>query len=479
MMKTNLWKRNALRGLALITAAAIVCLGLAGCQSGSAGDCTASSQQTASTGDSASSGGQALAEAVYPEELAYPGEDDYDAWEEWYDQIRAKWDAETDAAGLVDFFSDSSRVFLSGAEGENLVYSPLNTCLALGMLAETTAGESQTQILDALGAEDITTLRAQVQSLWEQNYSDDGMVTSVFANSLWLRDNLTYRQDTLDTLAACYYASSFSGMMGSSGYDRQLQDWVNQQTGNLLEESVSGLSLKEDTVMAILSTSLFRATWTDSFSEQNNTQGTFHGSNGDEEVTFLNRSHSGTYLTGEGFTAAVLSLNYSGGMWLILPDEGVSVDEVLAGDGLNQILTYLNAGEEELSWEDVGLSAETRLISFSVPKFDVSSEMDMLDGLVELGITDVMIPGAADFSTLLDMSQLEDGAFLSTAVQAARVSIDEEGVTGAAYVELATTEGAEDVPPEQVDFVLDRPFLFVVTGVSGAPLYVGVVNQMG
>ena len=30
---------------------------------------------------------------------------------------------------------------------------------------------------------------------------------------------------------------------------------------------------------------------------------------------------------------------------------------------------------------------------------------------------------------------------------------------------------------DEVDFVLDRPFIFVVTGGGGLPLFAGVVNQ--
>ena len=30
---------------------------------------------------------------------------------------------------------------------------------------------------------------------------------------------------------------------------------------------------------------------------------------------------------------------------------------------------------------------------------------------------------------------------------------------------------------DEIDFVLDRPFLFVITGAQGLPLFVGVVNQ--
>ena len=58
----------------------------------------------------------------------------------------------------------------------------------------------------------------------------------------------------------------------------------------------------------------------------------------------------------------------------------------------------------------------------------------------------------------------------------ARVGIDEQGVKAAAYT-LATRDGGSSTPDEEVDFVLDRPFLFVITGVDGLPLFVGAVNQ--
>ena len=32
--------------------------------------------------------------------------------------------------------------------------------------------------------------------------------------------------------------------------------------------------------------------------------------------------------------------------------------------------------------------------------------------------------------------------------------------------------------PEELDFVLDRPFLFVIRAEGAAPLFVGIVNTM-
>ena len=70
-----------------------------------------------------------------------------------------------------------------------------------------------------------------------------------------------------------------------------------------------------------------------------------------------------------------------------------------------------------------------------------------------------------------------DELALSQAKHAARVKIDEDGCEAVAYTVLLmeTTEMIEQ--PETVEFKLDRPFLFTITGLDGLPLFAGIVNQ--
>ena len=81
-------------------------------------------------------------------------------------------------------------------------------------------------------------------------------------------------------------------------------------------------------------------------------------------------------------------------------------------------------------------------------------------------------PASADFSPMTADTE----AYLSQARHAARVAIDEEGVTAAAYTVMMTA-GAAAPPEEEVDFALNRPFVFVITGTDGLPLFVGIVHQ--
>lgn len=425
-----------------------------------------------------------LAEAEYPEMAPYPkdedyfnehGMGDYDAWSEAWDVWRKSMDTfavNTDFHELDDFIATSTAQFLTGAGKENRVYSPLNVYMALAMLAETAGGDSRQQILDLLGEDSIEALRASAAALWRSNYRDDGVVTSIMANSLWLRNDMTYSQEVLDTLANTYYASAFSGEMGTPEYTAALRDWLNEQTKGLLTEQVSELNLHPSTVMALASTLYFKAGWNNEFNETLTETAVFHTPSGDADVEFMHQTTLATYYWGEHFAAVSLHFQQGGDMWLILPDEGYSADQLLeSGEAMDFLLQRPADGKKATVY-----SFQKYLkVNLSLPKFDASSDLDLIEGLKKLGVTDVFDMHAADFTPLA--ADTDDPLYINKAEHAARVRIDEEGCEAAAYTVLLLYAGSAAPPDEEVDFTLDRPFLFAVTGDSGLPLFVGVVNQ--
>lgn len=96
--------------------------------------------------------------------------------------------------GLESFFSAGIRQFLSENEGENKVCSPINIYLELAMLAELTDGESRQQILELIGTDSVEALRTQAKEVWNAQYRNDGVTTSILANSCgWMRRFLLFR----------------------------------------------------------------------------------------------------------------------------------------------------------------------------------------------------------------------------------------------------------------------------------------------
>ncbi len=409
---------------------------------------------------------QTIAQAQYPEMAQFPlDEYDDEAYNAWWEGVQAQRRELGDTAPLEAFFARSAQTFLSGAEGENRVYSPLNVYMALAMEAQLTGGNTQAQLLDLLGSGGMDALRQQAKDVWNASYRDDGALTCILASSLWLNQDVTFKQNTMDTLAQDFYASSYRGEMGSAEFNKALQDWLNEQTGGLLEEQAGNIETDPNTILALATTVYFKAKWSDEFFPENTAPQTFQAPGGDMETDFMHQSHSQDYYWGDKFSAVSQYFETGGSMWFLLPDEGVSPEELLSdGEAMDFLFTA-----NKYEWEN----QEYLLVNKSIPKFDVASQFDLIDGLKELGITDIFDPARSDFTP---MTTDTDGIILDKASHAARVVIDEEGCTAAAFTvfeDLCTGVFLGD----EVDFVLDRPFIFCITGDSGLPLFVGIVNS--
>ncbi len=385
---------------------------------------------------------------------------------EW--QYREEMD--TVQAQLAAFYAASLTQTLGRAGDENLAYSPANLYMALSVSAELTGGTTRQEILDALGSPSIDALRAQANTVWNACYFDDKDQT-LLANSVWLDNSLDYRQATMDTLAENYYTSVYRGDLSSRKIAKAITQWINQQTGNLLKGSAAP-QIPEVPVLMAYSTVFYRAKWTmyGEFNPSNNTQDIFHAPSGDRTVTFMHRKEvNTTYYFFEDFGAISLGLRDGSRMWLILPDEDKTVDDVLAsGDYANLVLSV----DREQFYGESSDHHKYMKVNLSLPKFDISASGNLREDVEALGITGMFQP-TADFSSSVET---DIPVWFEAVNQATRVAVDEEGITAASYIELPGA-GAAMPPEEIIDFILDRPFLFVITNRYEVPLFAGVVNE--
>ena len=370
------------------------------------------------------------------------------------------------------FFARSVPLFLNEAGATNRVWSPLNVYLALGMLAETTDGESRAQLLALLGADSVEELRAQAQAVWAAldpsdpfGETEEDVGGCELAGSLWMDEAAEINPEVQAALAESYHAEAVSGKMGSPELDAALQAWLNEHTGDLLAEQAASQHLTPDTVLALATTVCFRGSWTDEFNPDFTEPGTFHSPEGDIERDFMHGSSHTLYYQADGFTAARRGL-FAGqngyALWLILPDEGLTPADLLARE---DALRFLLAPQGS----DVGRYVR---VNFTLPRFDITSDIDLSDGLKQLGVTDVFDFDRSDFSPLL---LNEESLAVTQASHAARAAIDEDGMIAAAYTVFAIAAGASPMQEEVVNFVVDRPFLFALTDYNDLPLFVGAV----
>ena len=359
-------------------------------------------------------------------------------------------------------FSDETAAAVFTGEG-NAVYSPLSLYVALGMLTELTDGETRQQVTDLLGVSDSEELRQWTQTLWRQLYRDEKDSVLRLGNAAFLNENMAFHKEPLDVLAEDYYASSYQLPMGSKAADKAIAAWLDQQTNDLLAEDTGAIKTKEIDLLRLYNTIYYKAAWRAEFSGGATEKDIFTAADGTEQRTdFMHISLAGSPVArGEGYRRASLYLKDGGRMTFYLPDEGVTVEELLQRENFLQ------------EAEDLLVDALEVRVNWSVPKFDIHASLELNDALRALGVTDAFDKAAADFTPLTDT-----GAVVSSVMQAARVRIDEEGLEAAAYTEIIVEPTAAEPPPcSEEEMNLNRPFLFAIWK-DGAPLFVGMVQTM-
>lgn len=409
-----------------------------------------------------------VAEASEPRIVESPDVKDYDDIHEWSDAFDV-WQAEMDAksemvieamSGLQTFFREGNSQFLQTEGNENRIWSPVNAYIGLAMMTEITGQETQQQVLDVLGVKDTDELRKKVSAVWESVYHDNSKEISVLSNSLWLEKGVRYNQEAMDALAYHYYASVYQTDLGSNQANRDISAWINNNTGKFLEDSAKNIALEPDTILALYSTLYFQSKWVDEFNNYTS-EHTFYMPEGETQAVYMSEELGHMdYYWGDNFSAVNKSLKNGSRMWFILPDEGMTIDDVL-NNGTYMEMLLSN------EWQDY----KRMKVNLMVPMFDISSTMDLSDGLKNMGMTDVFNQELGIYTKLTSDTPI----WFTGVNQSVRVEIDTEGVKAASYIEIAGA-GSAALPDEIIDFVLNRPFIFVITK-DNVPLFAGCVND--
>lgn len=432
-----------------------------------------------------------LAEPVYPEralrpldpwvegsEQAHPDEALPDSDEEKWELYEKQYDIWSDDNSrriksvppvddaLMAFTDRMNLQILSADDGRNHLYSPANLYLALAMMAETAAGASRAEILTALDVKSMEELRTKAADIWNSQYVDDGSAKSVLGSSIWIDDEVKVKKDAMAVLAEIYRTFSFQGDLQKPELTAKFRSWLNDMTGGLLQDSVNELELSELDRLVLTTTIFLKATWGEKFNKQMTAKGEFHAPTGDIEVDFMSETADRPYYWGECFSAIGNRLIDVGHVWFILPDEGVKFSSLLSDPQIKSLIrsNYLQPYAQQKYVQ----------VKLKIPKFDLVSDnnMPLQEAMRKLGVKKVFSPEEADLSTITDYKPI----FVEDIFHSARLTIDEDGVTGAAYTIIPDPMA---LPPsgDKVDMVFDRPFLVVVQGAGNVPLFIGIVNQ--
>lgn len=247
--------------------------------------------------------------------------------------------------------------------------------------------------------------------------------------------------------------------------------WAEKETNGLIKELLPIGSVNSSTRLIFANALYFKGAWSDKFDASLTKDNDFHLLNGSAiKVPFMTSKKKQFIREFNDFK--VLGLPYKQGedkrrfsMYIFLPN---------AKDGLSALVEKV-ASESELLDHKLP-SEKVEVGDFRIPRFNISFGLETSDVLKELG---VVLPFSTGGLTKMVDSLVGQNLCVSNIFHKSFIEVNEEG-TEAAAATAATILLRSMRVPTTVDFVADRPFLFVIReDLTGTILFVGrVLNPL-
>ncbi|MCR4721911.1 MAG: hypothetical protein K5655_09320 [Lachnospiraceae bacterium] len=361
----------------------------------------------------------------------------------------------------------------SGGKTESLLVSPFSMFVALAMTSGGAVDETLAEMENVLGMS-VNDMK-EFLSAWfmaDGHYraldkqrafelKDCPIPVCKMSDSIWINDEsgIQVNDDFIDVTKDTYYAEVFS-----TAFDDALKDRVNKWVADNTDDKIKSiLSETPQGLMLLINTLLFEDTWRSKYPEHATTKDVFTNSGGEEsEISFMKGS-ADRYLEDElstGMKKSYLTGRFS--FAAILPNEGVSVDELLEG------LT-----PERFQRLVFDKSQQNYIVTNQMPKFSYDSSFMMKDLLIELGMPSAFDSSKADFSGIGDYPL--GNIYIDEVLHKTHIDLDEEGTAAEAATVIVMSGMGGISNPETREIIFDRPFVYmIIDEMTQLPMFMGV-----
>ena len=115
-----------------------------------------------------------------------------------------------------------------------------------------------------------------------------------------------------------------------------------------------------------------------------------------------------------------------------------------------------------------------------IPMFNYEYELNLMDDLMKLGVTDIFDPAKADITGITPK-----GSYINTAIHKANIEFSNDGIKAAAATAIGGKGAADcgfvydyEIPLKTIDLTFNKPFMYVIRDKStGEVWFAGTVYQ--
>lgn len=359
---------------------------------------------------------------------------------------------------------------ISLGKDESVFVSPLSASIMCAMIANGAKGETQEEILTAIGTQDysMSELNAHYLNLLECLPYQDQTTTLKIADAVYIDEGYPVEPSFTDVVKTHYLAEVTNLDLSNPASADMINAWCKKQTNGLIKKICDESYFGEDLHLVLLNALYFKGEWEEQFKKSNTYEQAFHAESGDTMQEMMHgeieagatpsgRFNEETYAY-EEYDERLLRLFYK--------DNGYCMDIILPKKGTDFKEWFCELTMEKI--DKLAKQAGIQSINVTLPKFKLERQYRLNGTMQAMGMQLAFNSQLADFSGMSTATKL----YLDLLQQNTYIEVDEEGTRAAAVTSgwMKPTDSGDFIDP----FVADHPFVFLIRDVkNGIILFAG------
>ncbi|MCM1033775.1 MAG: serpin family protein [Odoribacter sp.] len=339
-------------------------------------------------------------------------------------------------------------VAASQSENSNIAFSPLTETINMMLFGNAADDALKTEIETLFNGADFDKLTYVASLLRRSMISEKNGAFLTIASSVWAQNGLYISPEYSHLMDSLFLSPVTPVNFSDPATVTTINDWCKETTNGLIPNMVT-YEMLQYTELAWLTSLYFEGEWSSKFNKELTREADFHSPGGTTKVEMMHKDDFAMpyYKELDGFTYAMIPFSGSSAFHMILPPEGMNLNEAasIISNGLWERI-HNNHGSMEV------------ILHLDIPKFEIATQMNFNSVYAQSGIY------FAD--AIMSAFGKTEGSNLDL-IQKASIRLDEDGATAAA-VSYAHWCIAPNIPFEKKDYylTLDRPFFFFINNNS-------------